>query len=66
MSQMLANHGLTDLAATTPLTTLEVSSCIALDHAAVLLPVLVKNVSEAGGDSKEASSPSAKTEARPC
>lgn len=51
MSQMLANPDLTDLAAMAPQTTLEVSSCIALDHAAVSLPVLAKNVPEARGDS---------------
>lgn len=51
MSQMLANPALTDPVAMAPQTTLEVSCCIVLDHAAVSLPVLAKNVPEAGRDS---------------
>lgn len=48
MSQMLVNPDLTDPVAIAPKTTLEVSCCIALDHAAVSLPVLAKKVPEAG------------------
>lgn len=51
MSQMLANPALYDPLAMEPQTTLEVSSCIPLAHAAVSLPVLTKNVPKSERDS---------------